>query len=640
MTLAALAPIERRLRERVFAPPPRLSLPEWADTYAYVHVGAEKGRWRTDRAPYQRGIMEAISDPAIPEVVWMKSARTGYTELITKAIARHAHIDPCETLVVQPDQFTAERWSRTYLAPEFRDTPALQGLVSEFAEGGARHSGNTILRKEYPGGDVTCVWASSANRLRFSTNRLVIFDEIDGYPPNKEGDPIKLGEKRAETYGRRRKVIKGSSPTIKGFSRIERAFLQSDQRFYHVPCPDCGHKQRLVWANVRWDEGKPETAAYACEGCGSLIPHHRKQQMLRGGAWVRTAPEHRICGFHISALYSPWVTWEAMAVAFLDAQGNAERLQSFVNTFLGETWEERGDSFRAEGILARRETYERVAEERWPCPAGVNVITSATDVQGDRIETLWVGWGKGRECWPLRHEVFLGNPDTDANRPGVWRDLDLAAADPWVHGSGEGRLGLACGVVDSGYLTQAVYAYTGPRYGRRWYAVKGNPKGDKGLVKPRPSVDDRSGARFFLYQASTAKDALFSMLRVQVAGPRYIHFPEWFTQEHADQLTAEKLVRKVGRDGSVKRMYVKTQDRNEILDLFVMNMVALSLSRRDPERPAALIAASGAVADPGATDDAPVESDETQDDDAFTPGRRVVRVARTGSGWINGIRRS
>ena len=68
-----------------------------------------------------------------------------------------------------------------------------------------------------------------------------------------------------------------STPTVKGLSRIEAAFLESDQRYYYVPCPECDHKQKLVWKNVIWEEDKPETARYACENCGSLIDESKKQ---------------------------------------------------------------------------------------------------------------------------------------------------------------------------------------------------------------------------------------------------------------------------------------------------------------------------------------------------------------------------
>ena len=58
---------------------------------------------------------------------------------------------------------------------------------------------------------------------------LCLFDEVDGYPPSagSEGDQIKLGIRRTEYYWNR-KIVSGSTPTVKDFSRIERMYQQSD----------------------------------------------------------------------------------------------------------------------------------------------------------------------------------------------------------------------------------------------------------------------------------------------------------------------------------------------------------------------------------------------------------------------------
>jgi phage terminase large subunit GpA-like protein len=346
----------------------------------------------------------------------------------------------------------------------------------------------------------------------------------------------------------------------------------------------------------------------------------RAAAALPGWGWVATAPENSVVGFHISALYSPWVTWADMVTAWLEAQDDIQSLQAFINTALGEVWEERGDAFRAEGVLARREVYTH------PCPEEVAVVTAAVDVQGDRLEALWCGWGRGRELWPLRHEVILGDPAEDPRVPGsVWQRLGPMLAERWDHGSGDGLLTLGAAAVDSGYLPEEVYAFTAPRYGRRVFAVKGASKDviGKGLVAKRPSNDSKTGARFFNFRPSTAKDTIFAMLRVQTPGPRFVHIPDWFTEDHADQLTAEKLVRTTGRDGSVKRRYVKLRERNEMLDLVVMNLVALSLSGRDPDRPPALIAPAedAAVVNEGAP--------------APRPGRVVKMGGRSGP-WVAG----
>ena len=122
-----------------------------------------------------------------------------------------------------------------------------------------------------------------------------------------KGDQIKLAEKRAETHGYRAKVYINSTPTTKGECRISQEFAKSDQRYYHVPCPHCGHAQRLVWERLRYkDLPAPQ---YQCAGCDQLIDESDKDAMVAHGTWVATVPQHTTRGYHLNALYSPFVRW-------------------------------------------------------------------------------------------------------------------------------------------------------------------------------------------------------------------------------------------------------------------------------------------------------------------------------------------
>ena len=185
--------------------------------------------------------------------------------------------------------------------------------------------------------------------------RIVLSDEVDRYPASAgtEGDPVTLGIKRSRTFWNR-KVLAGSTPTIRGLSRIETAYAESDQRQYWVPCPACGARQVLVWGQVRWDsaagghaggEHWPETARYHC------ALRHR----LVGRAALGRDPQRRmagagavlggIAGFHLNEIYSSWVRLEAMVRGFLSARaGGDEAMKTFVNTSLGETWMESGEA--------------------------------------------------------------------------------------------------------------------------------------------------------------------------------------------------------------------------------------------------------------------------------------------------------
>ena len=244
-----------------FKPPKKLSLSEWADEYAYLSAesSAEGGRWHT--LPYQKAMMDAITDPKIEQVTVMKSARVGYSKILNHIIAYHIHQDPCGIMVVQPTIEDAAGYSKEEIAPMIRDTKVLTNLVSDAK---TRDSNNTILQKQFPGGVLSLVGANSARGFRRVSRRIVLFDETDGYPASAgtEGDQIKLGIARTQ-YFWNRKIVAGSTPTIKDFSRIERLFEQSDQRRYYVPCPHCGHMQYLRWPNMRWQDDDPLTASYA-----------------------------------------------------------------------------------------------------------------------------------------------------------------------------------------------------------------------------------------------------------------------------------------------------------------------------------------------------------------------------------------
>ncbi|MGB2073572.1 MAG: phage terminase large subunit family protein, partial [Candidatus Puniceispirillaceae bacterium] len=114
-------------------PPPRLNVSEWADRERRLssESSAEAGRWHTSRAEYQRGIMDAISNPAIRDVVVMAGAQVGKTEMLLNCIGFHIAHDPSPILVVQPTLEMAQSFSKDRLAPMLRDTPALRGKVKD-----------------------------------------------------------------------------------------------------------------------------------------------------------------------------------------------------------------------------------------------------------------------------------------------------------------------------------------------------------------------------------------------------------------------------------------------------------------------------------------------------------------------------
>jgi len=560
-----------------FRPPEKLTLSQWADKFAFLSAesSAEAGRWHT--LPYQKGIMDAVTDPRVEQITVMKSARVGYTKILNHAIAFHIHQDPCPIMLIQPTIEDAQGYSKEEIAPMLRDTPVLAGLVSDAK---AKDGANTILQKQFPGGTLSLVGANSPRGFRRVSRRVVLFDEVDGYPPSAgtEGDQIKLGIRRSEYYWNR-KIIAGSTPTVKDFSRIERMFGETDQRRYFVPCPDCNHKQYLKWANMRWSDNDPSTAAYCCESCGVLIPHSKKRWMVENGEWLATAPGNgRHIGFHIWAAYSysPNATWPHLVEEFLEAKTNPEALKTWVNTVLGETWEEDyASKIGADALLERCEAYEPDV-----LPAGALALTAGVDVQDNRLAVSVWGWGRDEEGWLIHHQEIFGDPA----RAEVWKQLDEVVLREWPHEL-NGKLRPDVVAIDSGgHMTNEVYQYARERGRQGVVAIKGSSQRGKPPIGKASKVDLNSagkslkrGASVYPVGGDTIKTTLFGRLRHNEIGPGFLHFHNETGTEYFEQLTAEKQALRFVKGFPVREWVKKPSARNEALDCLVYAYAALNL---------------------------------------------------------------
>lgn len=537
--------------------------------------------------------MDAVSDATVKEVWVMKSAQVGWTEILNNVIGFHVDQDPAPMLLVQPTLEMAEAHSKDRLAPMIRDTPALRDKI---ADAKARDSGNTLLHKSFTGGRLTIAGANSPAGLASRPIRIVLFDEVDRFPTSAgaEGDPISLGIKRARTFWNR-KVLAGSTPTVKGSSRIEVGFEQSDQRYYFVPCTHCGEFQRLVWAQVRWPEGRPEQAVYVCPHCGVELTDADKPGMLERGEWRSSKPFDGVAGFHVSELYSPWSSWSEMAIGFLKAKRLPETLQTWINTSLGETWEDAGETLDAKNLLERAESYTAAN-----LPPGCLLLTLGTDVQDDRLEcTVWA-WGADEEAWRVEHVVLKGDPGNRA----LWAEHDELLTRTYPTDDGR-QLSIEATAVDSGgHFTQQVYEYCAKRKARRVYAIKG-VGGQGRLTWPKKPSKVKRG---FVYPVGvdTAKDVIYGRLKkVPTPGPGYMHFDADTTEEWFEQLTSETVVYRISQGRRVRLWRPRqTGIRQEGLDCTIYAYCALQ-SRGGAELLRRRAAHPGSTAAPSAAGRAP-----------------------------------
>ncbi|MBG9548397.1 phage terminase large subunit family protein [Cytobacillus firmus] len=561
----------------ILAPPPDLTVSEWADAFRKLSSegSAEPGQWRTDRAPYQRGIMDSINDPDCEKVVIMSSAQVGKTEFLLNMAGYHIDYDPAPILLLQPTENLAKSFSKQRLAPMIRDTASIRSKVADVK---TRNGGNTTLEKSFPGGYIALVGANAPSGLAGRSIRILLADEVDRFPVSagSEGDPLSLAEKRTNNFYNRKKVFV-STPTTKGTSRIEAEFEGSTKEYYHLPCPSCDEPQPLSWKQITFDKKDlNETIYHYCKACG--VMHTEYEWKSQKGTWIASCPEAPYRGFHLNELLSPWRKWREIVSDFLDAKKKGpEAMKVWVNTSLGETWEAEGQELDGDNLLNRLEEYNA------PVPDGVKILTAAVDTQDNRFEIEVVGWGEGKESWGIDYHVIYG----DLSQPQIWQELDEYLSRTWEKADGK-KFGILCTCIDSGgHFTQEVYRFTKPREARRIYAIKGKA-GGKGNYVPLiagTSMPKPVKALLVSLGVDEGKSKVMSNLQIEEFGPNYCHFPKdrGYNEDYFKGLTAERLETRY-ENGIPYQVWKKIRARNEPLDLRVYNIAALEILNPNLER--------------------------------------------------------
>lgn len=542
---------------KILAPPPPLTVSKWADKYRKLspESSAEPGQWRTERAPYQKEIMDAVNDPSTETVVVMSSAQVGKTEVLNNIIGYYIDYDPAPILLLEPTLDLAQTYSKKRLAPMIRDTPALKDKIKDPK---SRNSDNTLLEKGFPGGYIAIVGANSPVGLSSRPIRILLADEVDRFPPSAgtEGDPLSIAEKRTKTFWNRKKVYV-STPTEKGISKIEDEFADSTQEEYCLPCPCCGRYQPVTWAQIKFEDITME-----CKFCKERFTEF--EWKAGKGKWITQNKDASIKkrGFHLNALISPWERWDTIIKEFLTAKHKGKDvLKVWVNTYLGESWEDQdGEITEIDSLLERREIYN------CEVPDDALVLTAGVDVQDDRLEIEIVGWGVEKESWGIIYEVFRGDPGQNV----VWQQLDDALSHEYLYKNGE-RLCISCTCIDSGgHFTDQVYKFCKVREHRRIFAIKGYGGTGKSFIG-KVSRNNRERVALFCLGVDTGKETLMSRLKVDDTGPGYCHFSseesKGYNKEYFKGLTAERKVMRYTQGVPRFEWIKKKNQRNEPLDL-------------------------------------------------------------------------
>lgn len=573
-------------------PLPKTSVSQWADNYRMLSSGisAEPGKWKTSRAPYQKDIMNAFTEPGIHRVVVKSSSQIGKSDMMNNVIGRFAHLDPCAIMMIQPTIDMAQDYSKTRIAPMIKDTKVLNNL---FYDVKSRDANNTILSKVFPGGRLIMCGANSPAGLASRPIRILLADEVDRFPDSAgtEGDPVDLAAKRMTTFWNSCMGL-FSTPTNEGSSRIDEEYLAGTQEEWQHKCPNCGeyHLLRHIDMTVDYKEIKTPSGKktvivndvkWRCPHCGfSFSEKEMKQTPQKYISRNADALKNGIRSFFVNGFTSPWMTWTRIMREWLEAKGDPEREKVIMNTVFGESYTQKG-AFEDEQIfLRRRESYG--AE----LPNGVLFLTAAIDTQDNRLEYEVVGWGKEEECWGIRKGIVLGAP----NQARTWKEIDSILDKTYHFADGKGLKVVRTFIDSGGHYTSDVYNYCQKNFHKQRFAIKG--RGGPGIpLIYKIAKANNAKAPLILLGVDDGKQQIMDRLSIDSPGPLYFHFPQdegikELSNRGYDDLYFKGIIsehKKVyKRNGVLREVWETTKNvRNEPLDLRNYNLACMKSLKPD-----------------------------------------------------------
>lgn len=569
-----------------FKPPENLTVSQWADKYRYLSAesSAEVGPWRTERTPYLQKPMDSFNDPKVKSIAIMASSQLGKSEFLLNVIGYIIDQMPASILFIQPTIPDAQKFSRQRINPMIRDTPKLASKMEVEVEkktSKKSKSTNTVLQKTFPGGILTMAGSNAPSALASIPSRYVIGDEVDRWAlsAGKEGNPWQIATARQVTFYNA-KAIRVSSPTIKGASEIEDAYYLGTQEVWCHCCPACNTYSQIVLANIHFDydettakDGKStyliKNVYWCCPECGAVFTQN--EMRFAKQMWIEHNPDAYKSGrrsFRINSFASPWLPWSNICLQFLEAKDEPEKLKAFINTVLGESFEDREKIEDPEIIYNRRETYEA------QLPDGVLVLTCGVDTQDNRLEYEIVGYGRYGESWGIEKGFIMGKPESDSK---VWDVLDSIIDKSYKYKNGK-ALKISITFIDSGgHYTKEVYEYCYKRKYKNVFAIKGKGGADIPYTQPPSKIPigkTKNSKKFiYLYNigVDSGKQQIMDRLKVQEAGPKYCHYPRneecGYDINYFNGLLSEAYVLKTDKTGHKKWTWEKLgSTRNEALD--------------------------------------------------------------------------
>lgn len=512
-----------------FKPPERYTVSEWADNFRVLtSVSAEPGRWRTNRTPYLKEPMDRFTDPLIEKIVLCFGAQLGKTETELNMIGYALDQTASPVMMVYPTDTIAKFASDKRVQPMIKSVKSINDKFDESSK---------LLELDFNNGNyMVLVGANSPSSLSSRSVKYLFFDEIDKYPAfaGKEADPIKLATERTKTFVDK-KIVMVSTPTVES-GNIWQAFMSANERRqYYVPCPHCGVSQTLKFKQIKWPEEHNDnadmirdTAYYECEHCGEHIYDKHKMEMLRSGEWRavnESQSKVRSVSYHLSSIYSPWVTFGDVAYEFKNSKGTPATLMNFINSWLAEPWK---------SSKTKSTQNMEFTQSNYPCgvvPDKAVLLIASVDVQLDHF------WWEVRAYAPGVKSYLI-----DYGQASTWEDLEeIIINREYPSEYGESRQVMKAGI-DSGFRTDEVYQFCS-RFPEVCIPVKGSSNHST-MAAPYTMTSLEKGVvgglKLYVLNTDYWKDFIFARMIRPADEDGTIHLYKECPQEYSDHLRSEE----------------------------------------------------------------------------------------------------
>tara|TARA_R110002153_G_C13332612_1_gene498624 strand:- start:40419 stop:42416 length:1998 start_codon:yes stop_codon:yes gene_type:complete len=592
--------------------------------YLPESVTSIPGYIRYDVNPFMREIVDCFDiDSPVREVNLKKGVQITYSTALESGVLYFAdHVKTLPIMYMTADKELALARIENNFIPMFNQSDKAH-IIRSSDEGNTRKTGKTRDHLQFAGGAYMVPFgAKNADKMRSFSICIMLKDEIDAWPDTvgKDGDPDKLSDGRCKGYWDRRKIFRGSTPTIKGTSKIEKAYLKGDQRKYMVNCLKCSYSQELRWESLdketgvvggfTWelDDGMliHESVRYCCVKCGHGHQEHDKEKLFsadHGAHWKPTArpTEPGIRSYHLPALYSPigMAPWYSLVSEYLEVFDVENRkvkdiggYQVFYNNVLAEPFEIMGSKIRFTSVSAHRRAVYRLGQvpnkyaEEWS-GSKILFLTCQVDVHKKNLAVSVMGWTRDARCYIIdywRYEVDGDDDDCSELSSPVWGRLRELIEETTYEADDGQKYRIATTFIDAGYANDTVSTFC-EDYAGGVFPILGRDRPSKNQnIKEFGEFTTQAGTIGYKITVDHYKDRMAAVLRrewVEGSGEQgtyHFNAPVDISDDQLKELTRETRRERRDEKGVISYFWHRPSGvKNELWDLLVYGHCAVEV---------------------------------------------------------------